>query len=171
MTASGKRVLAVASAGGHWTQLLRLRPAFAGCDLVYLTTDKADVAALTADRGPDGRPPRVYRVNDANRWDKLGVLRMAARVLWAVLRERPAVVISTGAAPGYFALRFGKLLGARTIWLDSIANAEELSMTGRMVERYADLYLTQWEHLASGGDGTAARGSKGRGAAFAGAVL
>jgi len=50
---------------------------------------------------------------------------------------------------GYFALRFGKLFGARTIWIDSMANAEELSKSGKEVGRYADLWLTQWEHLAS----------------------
>ena len=52
------------------------------------------------------------------------------------------------AACGYFALRFAKLMGARTIWLDSIANVEELSMTGRLVRPYADLWLTQWPELA-----------------------
>lgn len=147
------RVLAVASAGGHWTQLLRMRPAFEGCAVVYLTTDKGNASAA-------GVGARVRRVNDANRWDKLGVARMAVRVLWAVLRERPDVVVSTGAAPGYFALRFGKMLGARTVWVDSVANAEELSMTGRMVERFADVWLTQWEHLA-----------RPEGPEFAGAVL
>ncbi len=147
------RVMAVASAGGHWTQLLRLRPAWDGLDVSYLTTDKADVGLLQA-------TDRVWRVNDANRWDKIGVIRMAIRILWVLARERPMVIISTGAAPGYFALRFGRWIGARTVWIDSIANAEELSLTGRMAQRYADLWLTQWEHLAS------VKGPK-----FAGAVL
>ena len=35
------------------------------------------------------------------------------------------MVISTGAAPGYFAMRFAKWLGRRTIWIDSIANVEQ----------------------------------------------
>ena len=58
------------------------------------------------------------------------------------------VVLSTGAAPGYFAILFGRLVGARTIWLDSIANVEQVSMSGQMVRRHADLWLTQWPHLA-----------------------
>jgi hypothetical protein len=60
------------------------------------------------------------------------------------------VVVSTGAAPGYIAIRLGKLLGARTVWIDSVANVEELSLSGRMVSGRADLCLTQWPHLASG---------------------
>jgi UDP-N-acetylglucosamine:LPS N-acetylglucosamine transferase len=136
------RVLAVASSGGHWVQLRRLAPAFSGHDVAYLTTDpghRADVGGA-----------RFYTVCDANRWSKVALLRSALRIAWVVLRERPDVVISTGAAPGYLAIRFARLLGARTAWIDSVANAEELSMSGRMASDTADLCLTQWPHLASG---------------------
>jgi hypothetical protein len=67
-----------------------------------------------------------------------------------LLRERPRVVISTGAAPGYLAIRGARLLGARTVWIDSVANVEELSMSGQMSSATADLCLTQWPHLATG---------------------
>lgn len=136
----GRKVLAVASGGGHWVQLRRVIPALEGHRVVYLTINPAYRADV-----PDAK---VHIVNDATRWDRIGSLRMALRILWVVLRERPDVVLSTGAAPGFFALLFGRLLGARTIWLDSIANIEELSMSGRMVRRHADLWLTQWPHLA-----------------------
>jgi UDP-N-acetylglucosamine:LPS N-acetylglucosamine transferase len=135
-----RRILAISSGGGHWVQLLRLRPAFAGCRVAYVTVRpsyKADVGDA-----------RFYTINDATRWDKVGLVRMALKLLWILLKERPDVIISTGAAPGYFAIRFGRLLGARTVWIDSIANVEEISMTGRLVGRYADLWLTQWAHLA-----------------------
>jgi hypothetical protein len=59
--------------------------------------------------------------------------------------------VSTGAAPGYFALRFGKLLGSRTIWIDSLANVERLSKAGLLAGKYADLWLTQWPELAQPG--------------------
>jgi hypothetical protein len=75
-----------------------------------------------------------------------------------LLRVRPDVVISTGAAPGFFALLFARWMGAETIWVDSMANADELSMAGRMVRPYATLWLTQWRHLASNA-GPSYRGS------------
>ena len=65
-----------------------------------------------------------------------------------MVRFRPDVVVSTGAAPGYFTLRFGKLCGARTIWIDSMANVEQMAKAGRMAGKYADLWLTQWPGLA-----------------------
>ena len=72
----------------------------------------------------------------------------AVSVLWILLRTRPEVVVSTGASPGFFAMLFGRLLHRRTIWVDSIANVDELSLSGRQAGRFADLWLTQWPDLA-----------------------
>ena len=135
------RVLAVASGGGHWVQLQRLAPAWEGCDVAYLTTEPGYRAHVA--------PARFYTVRDANRWDKIGLVRQVLGVLWVVLRERPRAVVTTGASPGFFALAVAKALGRRTIWVDSIANAEELSGSGKRVGRFADLWLTQWPELAS----------------------
>ena len=137
------KVVGVSSGGGHWVQMLRLRPAFTACDLTLVTVRQG----YCSDIGNDPIKFRVIR--DANRTDKLGLVRSALSVLWVLLQERPDVVISTGAAPGYFAIRIGKLLGAKTIWLDSVANVEELSLSGQQAGKHADLWLTQWEHLAS----------------------
>jgi len=92
-----------------------------------------------------------YVVNDANRWSKIALLKAAGKLAWIVWNEKPDIVISTGAAPGYLALRMGRLIGARTIWLDSIANVEQLSMSGSRIGRFADLWLTQWPHLTRPG--------------------
>ena len=138
-----KRVLAVASSGGHWTQLLRVIPAFSSFDIAFVTVLKPYRAVV-----PNHR---FYVVNDANRWNKLAMIRAALRIGWIVVKERPDVVVSTGAAPGYFALLFGRMLGAKTIWIDSITNIDSLSMSGSLVGRYADLWLTQWPHLAKPG--------------------
>jgi hypothetical protein len=88
-------------------------------------------------------------IADCNRSRKLRVLWCAWVVFRLLVNVRPDVVVSTGAAAGYFAVRMGRWFGARTIWVDSVANAEELSMSGQMAGQYASLWLTQWEHLAS----------------------
>lgn len=142
------RVVAVASAGGHWVQLMRLRAAFAGCEMIYVTTDPGLGATLRRAAQEAGEPAPDFRViTEANRWQKLRLVRQLVQVFVLMLRLRPDAVISTGAAPGYFCLRFGKLFGARTVWVDSVANAEEMSLSGQKVRPYADLWLTQWAHL------------------------
>jgi UDP-N-acetylglucosamine:LPS N-acetylglucosamine transferase len=134
------KVLAVSSSGGHWVQLRRVVPAFEGFEVVYVTVLESNRSQV-----PENR---FYSVNDATRWNKPGLILLALRLAWIIGRERPAVVISTGAAPGYFALLLGRWFGARTIWIDSMANIEELSLSGLRAGRYADLWLTQWPHLA-----------------------
>lgn len=134
------KVLALSSGGGHWVQLLRLRPAFEGCDVVFATVKpqyQTDV---------EGAAFRV--IPDANRWSKVSLLRSALGILRVLWRERPDVVVSTGAAPGYFAIRLAPLFRARTIWVDSVANIDELSLSGQQAGPHATLWLTQWEHLA-----------------------
>jgi len=134
------RVLAVASGGGHWVQLRRLVPAFEGADLAYLTVEPSYRLEVG--------DARFHVVVDATRWNKVKLLRMFAQIAWVIAKERPDVVISTGAAPGYFAIRLGKLAGARTMWVDSIANVEQLSLSGQRIMKHADRCLTQWAHLA-----------------------
>lgn len=150
MSAKPPRVLAVASGGGHWVQLCRLVPAWDGCAITYVTTDPGLRTGIEATTKARGQPrPGFHVVLEANRWEKLRLVRSLLQMVMILLRTRPDVVITTGAAPGYFALRLGRLMGARTIWIDSIANADELSLSGKMAGKYCDLWLTQWEHLAT----------------------
>ena len=135
------RILAVASGGGHWVQLLRLRPAFEGARVTYVTVRRSYASDVP------GEDLRV--VPDATRWNKTKLLAMAVRILWMVATIRPDVIISTGAAPGYFAIRFGRWFGARTCWVDSIANAEELSLSGRKIRSHATKVLSQWPDVAA----------------------
>jgi hypothetical protein len=136
---SKRRLLAVASGGGHWVQLLRLREAFEGCAVTYVTVDRS--------YSGDVEGCNFHAITDGTMWNKLRLLIMATQLAWILLRIRPHVIISTGAAPGYFAIRLGKLLGARTVWIDSVANVEKLSLSGRKIGPHADLWLTQWPQL------------------------
>ena len=130
-------------------QLNRMAPAWEGCEVTYVTTDpgfRDQVVPTTV--GIERPQVRFYAITDANRWQKFRLLLSLVQITLILLRRRPDVVISTGAAPGFFALRLARLMGSRTVWVDSIANAEELSLSGKMIGPYCSLWLTQWEHLA-----------------------
>jgi len=120
--------------------LLRLRPALAGCAVSYVTVDRAARADV-----PDHS---FYHVLDANRDTKIKLLFMAVKLLMIMLIVRPHVVISTGAAHGYFACRFGKWIGARSLFIDSVANAEDMSLSAKMVTSHATQVFSQWPHVA-----------------------
>lgn len=134
------KLLAIASGGGHWIQLLRLRPAFAGARVSYASVGKEAAATVSGSR--------YFSFPDANRERKLALIAQILRIAWIVLRVRPDVIVSTGASCGYVAIRIGRFLGARTLFIDSIANAEKLSLSAELVNRHAHMLLTQWPHLA-----------------------
>ena len=135
------KILAIASGGGHWEQLMLIKDGFSASELVYANT-------ITGLAEKSGVSP-CYIVRDCNRdhlWDNV----VSARDVWRILRtEKPDIIISTGAAPGLIALFLGKLTGRKTIWIDSVANSEKLSLSGRLAGYFVDLWLTQWEHLSS----------------------
>lgn len=135
------KVVAISSKGGHWSEMQRLCPIFAGRQVVFITTQKE-----ARDQVPAGS--RFYAVMDSNRWQKVRLAVTMFQVLFVMLREWPEVVLSTGAAPGFFAVVFGKLMGCKTVWIESLANAESPSLSTRLVRHFADLYLTQWKHMA-----------------------
>jgi hypothetical protein len=133
----------VASGGGHWIELVRLRSAFEGCETVYVCVEDPRPEEIGASR--------VHVVNDATRWNRFALARLTLRLLAILWKEWPDVVVSTGAAPGCICVCVGKWMGARTVWIDSIANAEQLSLSGRLVGRFCELWLTQWPELARPG--------------------
>jgi UDP-N-acetylglucosamine:LPS N-acetylglucosamine transferase len=138
------RILAVSSGGGHWVELIRLSPAFSNSDIAFATvydSYRKDLESFSN--------YRFYTVMDVTRWNKFKWIISALQLLFILMTERPKYIISTGALPGYIAIRLGKIiLGSKTIWIDSIANVDQLSKAGEHVGKYADLWLTQWEHLA-----------------------
>ena len=129
------------SAGGHWVQMRRILPAFEGMDVFFVGLEPG----ADADLGP----VRYYTIRNVTRRNPMAVFGIARHLARIIRAERPDLVVTTGAAPGLLALVVAKLLRrGRTIWIDSIANTEKLSLSGRLARPVADAWLVQWEHLS-----------------------
>jgi UDP-N-acetylglucosamine:LPS N-acetylglucosamine transferase len=136
-----RRLCLAASAGGHMSQLLKLSSCWEGQDVFWVTT--AEVL-----RSKLGKIGKVYVVGECNRQHLLKVLLVSIRCIRIILKERPDIVISTGAAVGCIMCFLGKITGAKVVWVDSITNVNKLSLSGRLVWHIADLFLAQWQQLA-----------------------
>src|SRR5690554_3705498 len=124
------KILAIASAGGHWIQLLRLRKAFEGHETVYVSTKGGYYRMV--------QPDKFFSIPDSNRSNKFGILFCYYKV-WGIVRSvNPDLIITTGAAPGLMGILVRKLLGTKTVWVDSIANVEQISMSGKIAMKLAD---------------------------------
>jgi UDP-N-acetylglucosamine:LPS N-acetylglucosamine transferase len=138
-----RRVLALASGGGHFVQLLRLRPAWEGHDVTYAT--------VHAGSAVDVAPARLLTFRDVSAADWWRLPLTLWDVAGILLRVRPQLIVTTGALPGLVALALAWPFGVRTLWVDSIANSETLSRSGRHARRIAKQVVTQWPALVEPG--------------------
>lgn len=138
-----RRALLVCSPGGHLLQLLTLQPAWDDMDCTWVTLAAPDTDYLLRDER------RVLARGPTNRslWALLTNLRLAWRV---VRRERPDVILSTGAALAVPFFLAGKLFGARLVYVESLTRTTSLSLSAKMVRPLADAFFVQWPELAHG---------------------
>jgi UDP-N-acetylglucosamine:LPS N-acetylglucosamine transferase len=59
------------------------------------------------------------------------------------------LVVSTGALPGVVCILAARLLGKKTLWIDSIANSKKLSLSGKIAKKIAHKTLSQWPEVAA----------------------
>jgi UDP-N-acetylglucosamine:LPS N-acetylglucosamine transferase len=135
-----KRLLAIASGGGHWIELMRLEPIFSDYDTVFVSMFE-NYRTSVKDR-------RCYVIPDASRFRLSTFLPIFWLALRILMRERPHAVITTGSAPMLPILLLARLFGARTLWIDSIANPEVLSTSGRIAKRIVHRCVAQWPEVA-----------------------
>lgn len=134
------KICLAASAGGHLSQLLKLAKSWNDYDAFFVTTCSVVKEKLQ-------KQGKVYVVGESNRQHPLKVLMVLIHCIKIILKEKPDVVISTGAAVGCIACILGKITGAKIVWIDSITNVEKLSLSGRLVRPIANLFLAQWQQL------------------------
>lgn len=136
-----KKLLAAASVGGHWIQLLRITKGLeAHCEVSYISTHEKCAKLVEGHR--------FHKIQDFSRWDAYKIIPAFFSALNILRKEKPDVVITTGAAPGLIVLFAACCLGKKTIWIDSIANSVFLSFSGKVAKRFASRFYTQWKDLS-----------------------
>lgn len=132
------KVLIVCSNGGHLAQLHLLRPWWSQFDRAFVTFDGGDSRDLLAGE----RIWWAYHPTTRNIPNLLRNLRLA----WKVLRrERPDVIVSNGAGVAVPFFYLGRLLGAKTVFLEVFDRLDSASLTGRLTRPATSLLLLQWD--------------------------
>jgi beta-1,4-N-acetylglucosaminyltransferase len=132
----------VCTHGGHLTELLQVMDAFQGHTIFFATYYSSRDAEIRA------MAPAYFCRNIGERlWLILYSLFWALQIL---LRERPDVLFSTGSEIALPFLFWGKILGIRSIFLESLCQVYRPSRTGKIAYRLADIFWVQWPQLVSG---------------------
>ncbi|MHC4572973.1 MAG: PssD/Cps14F family polysaccharide biosynthesis glycosyltransferase [Planctomycetota bacterium] len=134
------RVGVACSAGGHRVQAEQLAPVYKKYDYFYFTFS-GGVADKMMKTARVRTIPNIVIHNPLS-W-AIGFV-LSAR---AALAERPDVVITTGAGVVVFFCIFAKMLGAKLIYIESMARIERPTLTARFLYPFADLFFVQWPGL------------------------
>ena len=133
------KICLACSAGGHLTEIMQLSSFYEKHDHYFLTFSRRDSKEL-ADRH------RVHFVRDTSRSVPDSVISFLQSVT-AFFRERPDIIVSTGAGVAVPTCYLAKLARKKVVFIESFCRVDEPSLSGRMVHPVADLFLVQWKSM------------------------
>lgn len=120
------------------TEVRALKPIYGNHEHIYVLNDQALL--------PEDMKGRTIFIRHSER-DLLFFVNLWEA--WIVLRrERPSVMLSAGAGPIVPFALVGKLFGIPTVYIETLAQVVEPSLTGRIMYRLADKFFYQWKSLA-----------------------
>lgn len=134
------KIAVACSTGGHMVQAKQLAPVYQQYDHFYFTF-KGGVAKELS------KSARVIAIPNITKQNPISWVVGIVASFWLALRERPDMIISTGAGIVVFFCIFSKLFGAKLIFIESMARIERPTLTARMLYPFADLFLVQWPGL------------------------
>ncbi len=134
------KVCLVGSSGGHLTHLYMLKPFWQEQERFWVTFDKADAKSILHG---EKLYPCYYPTNR-----NIKNLIKNTVLAWKILRkEKPDLIISSGAAVAVPFFYLGKLFGAKTIYLEVFDRIDAPTMTGKLVYGVTDKFVVQWEEM------------------------
>lgn len=137
-----KKICFIASSGGHYEQLLMLKPLMQEFDS-FVVTEKTSYGATA-------KGQKMYYLYQVNRKEKTFILYMllnALKSLSIFLKERPDVVICTGVLATIPMCLLAKLFGRQLIYIESFAKVKSPTETGKLMYKFADQFYVQWETM------------------------
>ncbi|WP_434640809.1 UDP-N-acetylglucosamine--LPS N-acetylglucosamine transferase [Thermoanaerobacterium thermosaccharolyticum] len=132
------KVCLVGSSGGHLMQLYMLKDWWHNKDRFWVTFDKEDSRSLLENE----KKYWCYYPTNRNIKNLIKNTILAIKIL---LKEKPDIVISTGAAPAIPFFYIGKFIGAKLIYIEVFDRIDLPTITGKVVYPITDKFILQWE--------------------------
>ncbi|MGM9901424.1 PssD/Cps14F family polysaccharide biosynthesis glycosyltransferase [Latilactobacillus sakei] len=130
----------VGSSGGHLTHLVLLKQFWENEDRFWVTFDKEDArSALNREK--------VYHCYFPTNRNIKNLIRNTFLAIKILRKERPDVIISSGAAVAVPFFYIGKLMGIKTVYIEVFDRIDKSTMTGKLVYPVTDLFIVQWEEM------------------------
>lgn len=136
------KICFAASSGGHYEQLMMLKPLMEKYDS-FVVTEKTDYNAKA-------KGEKTYYMYQVNRREKTFIWRMIQNAFLSLkvyLKEKPDVVICTGVLAMIPICLIAKLMGKKLIYIESFAKVTSPTETGKLLYKFADQFYVQWKTM------------------------
>lgn len=130
----------VGSSGGHLTHLYMLKPFWENKKRFWVTFDKEDAKSILKDE----KMYPCYFPTNRNLWNLIRNTILAIKILY---KEKPDLIISSGAAVAVPFFYIGKLMGAKLIYIEVFDRIDKPTLTGKMVYPIVDKFIVEWEEM------------------------
>ncbi|MBE9191001.1 UDP-N-acetylglucosamine--LPS N-acetylglucosamine transferase [Gloeocapsopsis crepidinum LEGE 06123] len=131
------KLLLVCNPGGHFSTMMGLKSFWSAYSREWVTYPKWDTQSL-------------YDKEVVN-WVEMQEARMLfpacvnfTKALTILDKSKPDLVMSTGASLAVPFVLASKFFGIKTVFVESITRANELSLSGKMVYNLVDEFYVQW---------------------------
>ncbi|CAD0163111.1 Polysaccharide biosynthesis protein CpsF [Streptococcus thermophilus] len=134
------KIALVGSSGGHLTHLYLLKKFWENEDRFWVTFDKTDAKSILKEE----RFYPCYYPTNRNVKNTIKNTILAFKIL---RKEKPDLIISSGAAVAVPFFWIGKLFGAKTVYIEIFDRIDKPTLTGKLVYPVTDKFIVQWEEL------------------------
>ncbi|MCO4663296.1 polysaccharide biosynthesis protein CpsF [Streptococcus infantarius subsp. infantarius] len=134
------KICLVGSSGGHLAHLNMLKPFWKDEERFWVTFDKEDARSILKDE-------KMYSCHFPTNRNLKNLIKNTFLAIKVLKKERPDVIISSGAAVAVPFFYIGKLFGAKTIYIEVFDRIDKPTVTGKLVYPVTDKFIVQWEEM------------------------
>lgn len=134
------KVCFVGSSGGHLTHLYMLKPFWSNRERFWVTFDKEDARSLLAGE-------KMYNCYYPTNRSLKALVFNTVLALKVLKKEKPDLIVSSGAAVAVPFFYIGKILGAKLVYIEVFDRVDKPTMTGKMVYPIVDKFIVEWDEM------------------------
>lgn len=134
------KICLVGSSGGHLAHLNMLKPFWKDEERFWVTFDKEDARSILKDE-------KMYSCHFPTNRNLKNLIKNTFLAIKVLKKERPDVIISSGAAVAVPFFYIGKLFGAKTVYIEVFDRIDKPTVTGKLVYPVTDKFIVQWEEM------------------------
>ena len=140
------KILFISSTGGHFIELMKLKPLMEKCNY-HIVTEKTKTNEKLKDKYGKKINFLLYATRQEMKIYPFVLIANCFISLWVFIKNRPQVIITTGTHTAGPMCCIAKLLGSKVIYIETFANRNTKTSTGKLLYNVADTFVVQWEEM------------------------